>query len=140
MVLTEHADGNLDIAQFVTLSQPDLDERAMVAGLFQLLQTWPDAELVTWAGMVHDIPLIMMAAYSHGLTLPRGWRWLSFGGNDPARHLDFASIVTGGFKIKPIHLRSEEHTSELQSLMRISYAVFCLKKKRTTSQRTYSIK
>src|SRR3546814_8663645 len=28
-----------------------------------------------------------------------------------------------------LHLRSEEHTSELQSLMRISYAVFCLKKK-----------
>src|SRR3546814_5995597 len=28
-----------------------------------------------------------------------------------------------------IHWRSEEHTSELQSLMRISYAVFCLKKK-----------
>src|SRR3546814_14012882 len=30
------------------------------------------------------------------------------------------------------HLRSEEHTSELQSLMRISYAVFCLKKKKIT--------
>src|SRR3546814_6787353 len=30
------------------------------------------------------------------------------------------------------HLRSEEHTSELQSLMRISYAVFCLKKKKET--------
>src|SRR3546814_9203997 len=30
--------------------------------------------------------------------------------------------------------RSEEHTSELQSLMRISYAVFCLKKKRTNIQ------
>src|SRR3546814_4481262 len=29
--------------------------------------------------------------------------------------------------------RSEEHTSELQSLMRISYAVFCLKKKKQTS-------
>src|SRR3546814_3450954 len=29
--------------------------------------------------------------------------------------------------------RSEEHTSELQPLMRISYAVFCLKKKKTTS-------
>src|SRR3546814_2584097 len=28
------------------------------------------------------------------------------------------------------HLRSEEHTSELQSLMRISYAVFCLQKKK----------
>src|SRR3546814_6232764 len=30
-------------------------------------------------------------------------------------------------------LRSEEHTSELQSLMRISYAVFCLKKKKKTN-------
>src|SRR3546814_1051858 len=37
------------------------------------------------------------------------------------------------------HRRSEEHTSELQSLMRISYAVFCLKKKikSTTTKRTY---
>src|SRR3546814_8983517 len=32
--------------------------------------------------------------------------------------------------------RSEEHTSELQSLMRISYAVFCLKKKKTIHVRT----
>src|SRR3546814_4185684 len=31
-------------------------------------------------------------------------------------------------------MRSEEHTSELQSLMRISYAVFCLKKKKKQSQ------
>src|SRR3546814_2662506 len=30
--------------------------------------------------------------------------------------------------------RSEEHTSELQSLMRISYAVFCLKKKKTNTE------
>src|SRR3546814_6223184 len=36
-------------------------------------------------------------------------------------------------------LRSEEHTSELQSLMRISYAVFCLKKKKISkSQITYN--
>src|SRR3546814_4704433 len=34
------------------------------------------------------------------------------------------------------HGRSEEHTSELQSLMRISYAVFCLKKKKHTTQYT----
>src|SRR3546814_6365248 len=32
-----------------------------------------------------------------------------------------------------VAVRSEEHTSELQSLMRISYAVFCLKKKKTTT-------
>src|SRR3546814_2448361 len=34
-------------------------------------------------------------------------------------------------------VRSEEHTSELQSLMRISYAVFCLKKKTTSRNRTH---
>src|SRR3546814_5457968 len=34
-----------------------------------------------------------------------------------------------GFIVGAEHARSEEHTSELQSLMRISYAVFCLKKK-----------
>src|SRR3546814_10754613 len=34
---------------------------------------------------------------------------------------------------KIVELRSEEHTSELQSLMRISYAVFCLKKKKTST-------
>src|SRR3546814_5316919 len=40
-------------------------------------------------------------------------------------------LNTPGFeKIDFSHLRSEEHTSELQSLMRISYAVFCLKKKK----------
>src|SRR3546814_5745808 len=33
--------------------------------------------------------------------------------------------------------RSEEHTSELQSLMRISYAVFCLKKKKTQTRKHY---
>src|SRR3546814_1040172 len=36
-----------------------------------------------------------------------------------------------GISNDPTHARSEEHTSELQSLMRISYAVFCLKKKTT---------
>src|SRR3546814_5689427 len=35
------------------------------------------------------------------------------------------TVTEGGYFIDP---RSEEHTSELQSLMRISYAVFCLKK------------
>src|SRR3546814_7892909 len=34
--------------------------------------------------------------------------------------------------------RSEEHTSELQSLMRISYAVFCLKKKKITSSKVFT--
>src|SRR3546814_5321464 len=45
-----------------------------------------------------------------------------------------AELVADGL-LKTI-LRSEEHTSELQSLMRISYAVFCLKKKKNTTLRT----
>src|SRR3546814_1846023 len=36
-------------------------------------------------------------------------------------------------------VRSEEHTSELQSLMRISYAVFCLKKKKSKKQKKHTI-
>src|SRR3546814_4955885 len=40
-----------------------------------------------------------------------------------------------GAGAKRIDCRSEEHTSELQSLMRISYAVFCLKKKKKTKTR-----
>src|SRR3546814_4684881 len=49
--------------------------------------------------------------------------------------------VAGDFPVRAAprqlnHFRSEEHTSELQSLMRISYAVFCLKKKKI--QTTYN--
>src|SRR3546814_6187773 len=45
----------------------------------------------------------------------------------------FPQTIAG--RIKPLRgLRSEEHTSELQSLMRISYAVFCLKKKKIKTE------
>src|SRR3546814_2856427 len=37
------------------------------------------------------------------------------------------------------HMRSEEHTSELQSLMRISYAVFCLKKKKRIQTKSTNV-
>src|SRR3546814_9260260 len=48
-----------------------------------------------------------------------------------------AEICTGLLTLN----RSEEHTSELQSLMRISYAVFCLKKKnKNSTRREYNIK
>src|SRR3546814_1574598 len=45
------------------------------------------------------------------------------------------SVVFQSLRVKH---RSEEHTSELQSLMRISYAVFCLKKKQHTSSSNIS--
>src|SRR3546814_1536815 len=41
-----------------------------------------------------------------------------------------STIPSSGEITCPMPCRSEEHTSELQSLMRISYAVFCLKKKK----------
>src|SRR3546814_4604604 len=47
-----------------------------------------------------------------------------------------AALKQLGAKYPWIDLRSEEHTSELQSLMRISYAVFCLKKNRSTHYST----
>src|SRR3546814_1902610 len=43
-----------------------------------------------------------------------------------------AGVTVPRYRSPPI-LRSEEHTSELQSLMRISYAVFCWKKKKTST-------
>src|SRR3546814_4014564 len=47
--------------------------------------------------------------------------------------------VSRGIKWCAALLRSEEHTSELQSLMRLSYAVFCLKKKKTPVHQANSI-
>src|SRR3546814_3441082 len=46
------------------------------------------------------------------------------------------AVAVAAYALSPIDLiRSEEHTSELQSLMRISYAVFCLKKKKILPRR-----
>src|SRR3546814_5266315 len=54
---------------------------------------------------------------------PRAWKVVA-----GARGRVFGASIAG---------RSEEHTSELQSLMRISYAVFCLKKKKQQSYTIY---
>src|SRR3546814_3943542 len=56
--------------------------------------------------------------------------------NDDARLILFRSF---GKFFGFAGVRSEEHTSELQSLMRISYAVFCLKKKKSTPTQTHTI-
>src|SRR3546814_8685793 len=50
----------------------------------------------------------------------------------------FAHLEAAREEILAFTVRSEEHTSELQSLMRISYAVFCLKKKKT-EQHTFEL-
>src|SRR3546814_2651570 len=45
--------------------------------------------------------------------------------------LKWQQTYSAGYAFQKARARSEEHTSELQSLMRISYAVFCLQKKQT---------
>src|SRR3546814_7282087 len=62
-----------------------------------------------------------------------------FHGNvaDGSPNLDLLLVAAhhpvAGLAVEGLGERSEEHTSELQSLMRISYAVFCLKKNKTTN-------
>src|SRR3546814_9139251 len=59
-----------------------------------------------------------------------GGRNTGGGGNAVGHGAIIAPDRHGGNPAMPRSARSEEHTSELQSLMRISYAVFCLKKKK----------
>src|SRR3546814_2664242 len=69
--------------------------------------------------------------------------WLRDHGRLTVWDQEFIGSLDGcGPKLSPRQseqLRSEEHTSELQSLMRISYAVFCLKKKKKIQQQSNEI-
>src|SRR3546814_8985153 len=60
-------------------------------------------------------------------------RAIAYCGLQDRIHALAESLTIGEQKRVEIARRSEEHTSELQSLMRISYAVFCLKKKQHTT-------
>src|SRR3546814_5845818 len=73
----------------------------------------------------------LMSAYGRGQhpgQKTTAGRWAA--GFDPLK-TELINFVVGTDYRKSTE-RSEEHTSELQSLMRISYAVFCLKKKKNT--------
>src|SRR3546814_2141504 len=69
----------------------------------------------------HDQKLVLLG--QSGQPIPNGGRHRSAHAT-----VDFIE----DHRIRPANTRSEENTSELQSLMRISYAVFCLKKKTKT--------
>src|SRR3546814_10165698 len=55
----------------------------------------------------------------------------------PTAAMSSMRAVSSSAATRPRSCRSEEHTSELQSLMRISYAVFCLKKKKHKKVKEY---
>src|SRR3546814_7903520 len=92
---------------------------AVVMGRFQSLRNEVDAQ----------------AARRHGIEVVRR---ISGGGAmfiEPGNTITY-SITAPMTLVEDMTFRSEEHTSELQSLMRISYAVFCLKKQTTTNTST----
>src|SRR3546814_7505653 len=97
--------GNSILAELVLERLEDRDGNDTV-DLEQLLYTWP--EWLERIGAGAPVALLLLLGRKLRIVL------------DPA----CAAFADTG-------LRSEEHTSELQSLMRISYAVFCLKKQKT---------
>src|SRR3546814_8480202 len=102
-----------------------LAEQAIPADALYILGDLFDA----WLGDDDDSPLAdtvaqaLRALSQHGTAI-----YFMRGNRDFLLGTDYARRY--GMRLLP-DPRSEEHTSELQSLMRISYAVFCLKKKKT---------
>src|SRR3546814_10904875 len=93
----------------------------------------------TAAAIVNDLTSRAMPASVYSIpTSANAEDHVSMGANE-SRHVlamadDLGKVLALELYTAAQALRSEEHTSELQSLMRISYAVFCLKKKNTNTK------
>src|SRR3546814_7515682 len=99
----------------------------MVGGIGFFTTSAISGFLVAWGGMAGTL------IFAIGLSLVVIAHLLFIQVDEPRDAEDHAEPrridLAGTFRIVLAIPRSEEHTSELQSLMRISYAVFCLKKK-----------
>src|SRR3546814_2123850 len=96
----------------------DADPPGVPMPLIEALLRDARARLNSAGGEAVDADLLL----AHALGRGRSWLYAHAGDDiDDATAQAFATLV---------QRRSEEHTSELQSLMRISYAVFCLNKKK----------
>src|SRR3546814_8893788 len=82
---------------------------------------------ISGAGATFPYPIYAKWADAYKKDTGIGLNYQSIGSGGGIKQIK-AKTVTFGASDAPLK-RSEEHTSELQSLMRISYAVFCLKKK-----------
>src|SRR3546814_8923154 len=115
----------------------------MTSGGYQLKPELPFVSGLEFAGEVDAVGK-GVAGWSAGDAV--------VGGNRFGAMAEYAVVPASALRPKPESLswdeaaaypvayltaRSEEHTSELQSLMRISYAVFCLKKKTIKTKKTY---
>src|SRR3546814_7291939 len=91
-------------------------------------------------------PLFRSFGDAMGDFLPHAGKWLTVIEGSGAASVEAAWQATLAGQAKPdegqmlsLWERSEEHTSELQSLMRISYAVFCLQKKKIRQDQIHTI-
>src|SRR3546814_9417105 len=109
-------------------------QRAAVVGAGAVIAQWGERRAQSFASFAHGGRIQGLAAQE----LFHCQRALRGGGNPAVGHAQLRNAAVGialqrkagGDDADVVGLaRSEEHTSELQSLMRISYAVFCLKKK-----------
>src|SRR3546814_2830721 len=98
-----------------------------------LLPTHAGPELGVASTKAFTCQLAVLAALAAHLALKKG-KLSAAEERDIVRHLIEApaALNAAGATIRCRTIRSEEHTSELQSLMRISYAVFCLTKQNQT--------
>src|SRR3546814_1901788 len=96
------------------LPEVSLEELKQLSRQASLVETDPAARAYVEA--IRSLPFIEQTLAG---TIPLEWAPVHMVSDDPAKG------------------RSEEHTSELQSLMRISYAVFCLKKKKHRNEKIH---
>src|SRR3546814_7769631 len=78
-----------------------------------------------WEPLFDGLVMVACAFDDWAMIVQFAYRWFALGGG---KGRPVTLLADNSDRLIP--LRSEEHTSELQSLMRISYAVFCLKKKK----------
>src|SRR3546814_7465593 len=83
------------------------------------------ARLPTYRRLLETRPFARIGTSGRDVGLPDGQM-----GNSEVGHMNIGAGRIAVPDLGRLNNRSEEHTSELQSLMRISYAVFCLKKKK----------
>src|SRR3546814_8945316 len=105
-----------DLSERVTLSIAAPDS----TGCVQYATTLVAPSALSAAAAAHRVPAVSTMSSTSTQILPR---------TSPMMFITVATLAFGR-RLSMMARRSEEHTSELQSLMRISYAVFCLKKKK----------
>lgn len=118
MVCATHDNGNIVPASLHTFTAADFDERGILERLFAVVSDLPpETELVTYGGCWADVPLILIRAMKLGLTLPRPWKWMAWGGQGSVPHIDLMRVLTGSSKMKASHMAEFAAVCDLPAKM-----------------------